>query len=203
MSVVLRHRHLNDSTDRLHEVWNLFITICNTCTEFREKSEIKISGSHKDEYEDYLLGCGIMQSCRKIPMLWKNLLPSSSGHKNKLCRKQVQGIQERKQRCKHANRRRWSLKGWGQTLEGKRGKTKCFEEENNGINLLQNLPCLPPCKLFYHSFIPYKIFSCVFFPQIFGSAILGVTARTGCSYSCFLSSFLLHMHPHFIIWLLS
>jgi hypothetical protein len=36
------------------------LPICNTCTEFREKLEFKISDSHRDEHEDYLLGRGTM-----------------------------------------------------------------------------------------------------------------------------------------------
>jgi hypothetical protein len=32
-----------------------------------------------------------------------------------------------------------SLTGWGQPLNGKRGKNKCFEEDN-GINLFSNFP---------------------------------------------------------------
>jgi hypothetical protein len=52
----------------------------------------------------------------------------------------------------------------GQTLEGKRGKTKCSEEENNGINLLSKLPPLTASlKIVLSLFLHLRnFFSCLF-----------------------------------------
>jgi hypothetical protein len=54
----------------------------------------------------------------------------------------------------------------GQTLEGKRGKTKCFEEENNGVHLLSKLPPLTASlQMFYHSFYALENFLSCLFPS--------------------------------------
>jgi hypothetical protein len=43
MFVVLRYCHLSDRTDRLCEVWHLFVAICNMYTGFRESIYITVS----------------------------------------------------------------------------------------------------------------------------------------------------------------